>query len=261
MQKKGYDIVQGRCVIRNNGSFWNMMIAVEFELIYMIYHRGGGILRNYGIFGGSNGFWKYEALSETGFDKNMLTEDINSSYEALLNGFKIGYCDDVISYELCPITFSAWVSQRLRWSQGWLQVTLRHTCRAMRSKNFGIWQKIMTLAYLPFREINTYLSGQILPAFIIYLVFVGRLEINTNFLIISLVLKDLVSWITVISAYFHNKYDAGRMTDIEYKPVGAYGHIIYAILSPFYLLLLLLISMVSHYKQLIGTKKWVITPR
>jgi len=41
------------------------MVAVEFEAIYAVSHPGRARLHNFGIFGGSNGFWRTDALRRT----------------------------------------------------------------------------------------------------------------------------------------------------------------------------------------------------
>ena len=55
----GYDVVQGHCVVRNGDASWvARTVAVEFEAIYAVSHPGRARLHGFGIFGGSNGFWR-----------------------------------------------------------------------------------------------------------------------------------------------------------------------------------------------------------
>ena len=62
----GYDVVQGHCMVRNGESSWvARMIAVEFEAIYAVSHPGRSRVYQFGIFGGSNGFWKTDLLRKT----------------------------------------------------------------------------------------------------------------------------------------------------------------------------------------------------
>ena len=59
----GYDIVQGHCAVRNGDETWvSRMVAVEFEAIYAVSHPGRARLHHFGIFGGSNGYWKAHLL-------------------------------------------------------------------------------------------------------------------------------------------------------------------------------------------------------
>ncbi|CAM5304100.1 hypothetical protein SANTM175S_09801 [Streptomyces antimycoticus] len=61
----GYDVVQGLdCVIRNGESSWvSKLVGVEFEAIYAVSHPGRTRLYTFGVFGGSNGFWRTDLLA------------------------------------------------------------------------------------------------------------------------------------------------------------------------------------------------------
>jgi hypothetical protein len=83
----GYDVVQGHCMVRNGDETWvSRMVAVEFEAIYAVSHPGRARLHDFGIFGGSNGYWKARLLHETRMHASMLTEDIDSSMRVVEAG-------------------------------------------------------------------------------------------------------------------------------------------------------------------------------
>jgi cellulose synthase/poly-beta-1,6-N-acetylglucosamine synthase-like glycosyltransferase len=72
----GADVVQGHCVVRNGGQSWvSRLVAAEFEAIYAVSHPGRARLHGFGIFGGSNGYWRREALERTRLRSFMLTEE------------------------------------------------------------------------------------------------------------------------------------------------------------------------------------------
>ena len=259
--KTGCDVLQGRCVIRNNKNFFARMIAVEYELMYTLHQKGGQFLRGYGIFGGSNGFWIYELLDEIEMDESMLTEDIDSNFRAMESGAKVIYCDDVISYELTPPNFWAWVSQRLRWSQGWFEVTFRHTTRIMKCRELTWRQKIFSMNYLPWRELGPYFMAQIFPAFVLYVSIYGVDGIGWGSVLGSFLVKDLPIWINTLMVGACISTDSHRWYNPIYKPVSFWSYIGFIMFSPFYLQALLLISMVAHAKHFMGATKWVVTPR
>ena len=59
----GADVVQGHCVVRNGEtSFVTRLVATEFEAIYAVSHPGRARLHGFGIFGGTNGYWRAEVL-------------------------------------------------------------------------------------------------------------------------------------------------------------------------------------------------------
>ena len=87
----GYSVVQGHCLTRNGDETWlARMIAVEFESIYAVAHPGRARLHRFGVFGGSNGYWRTELLHETRMRGSMLTEDIDSSMRTVERGLRSG---------------------------------------------------------------------------------------------------------------------------------------------------------------------------
>ena len=87
----GYDVVQGHCLSRNPEETWMAkMVAIEFETIYAVAHPGRTVRDGFGVFGGSNGYWKSPLLKRIGMLGSMLTEDIDSSMRVLAEGGTIG---------------------------------------------------------------------------------------------------------------------------------------------------------------------------
>ena len=123
-----YDVVQGHCVIRNgDASLVARTVAVEFESIYAVSHPGRAALHGFGLFGGSNGYWRTRpAGPRPGCTASMLTEDIDSTLRVLAAGAKIASDPALVSCELAPTTAGALWKQRARWAQGWFQVSRKH---------------------------------------------------------------------------------------------------------------------------------------
>jgi cellulose synthase/poly-beta-1,6-N-acetylglucosamine synthase-like glycosyltransferase len=76
---------------------------------------GTGFLVNSSIIKKNNG-WKF----------NLLTEDIQFSVVNILEGEKIGYCENAMFYDEQPTTFKQSWNQRMRWSKGFYQVMFRY---------------------------------------------------------------------------------------------------------------------------------------
>jgi cellulose synthase/poly-beta-1,6-N-acetylglucosamine synthase-like glycosyltransferase len=175
----GYDVVQGHCVVRNGAtSRLTRLIAVEFEVIYAIAHPGRARLHGFGIFGGSNGFWRTEALRAIRMDERMLTEDIDASMRAIECGYRIASDPMLRSYELSPITVRTLWGQRMRWAQGWLQVALRHGWALLRTPHLTPGQKVGAFHLLWWRELHPWVTLQILPLFASWLLIDGPNRIN-----------------------------------------------------------------------------------
>jgi cellulose synthase/poly-beta-1,6-N-acetylglucosamine synthase-like glycosyltransferase len=167
----GVDIVQGHNVIRNgHASLVARTVAVEFESIYAVSHPGRARLHGFGLFGGSNGFWRTDVLHETRMHGEMMTEDIDSSVRALLSGRSLVNDRGLISRELAPATVKALWAQRMRWAQGWFQVCRRHLMDALRSPNLSRRNKFGVAFLFGWREIYPWLSLQMYPvaAFLVW---------------------------------------------------------------------------------------------
>lgn len=162
------DIVQGRCVVFNaDENTLTAMIAVEFDKIYAVSHPGRSAMFDFGLFCGSNGFWRTSLLKELRMDENMLTEDIDSALRAFGHGAKAVHDLNVVSFELAPVTLAAFWKQRLRWSQGWIQASIRHinlvwSRSTVEGKTRTLTQRFGLLSLLYIRESSYYLITQYL---------------------------------------------------------------------------------------------------
>ena len=119
--------MQGHCVVRNGeDGLLERLVAAEFEAIYAVSHPGRARLHGFGIFGGSNGFWRTSLLQRVRLRGFMLTEDIDSSLRVIEAGGRIVSDPRLVSTELAPDRWGALWNQRMRWAQGWSQVSLRY---------------------------------------------------------------------------------------------------------------------------------------
>ena len=130
--------VQGSTFIRNTRG-WRVsalarMVDAEFFVTHFIYFPATEALASTGYFGGSNCLWRTAVLSQYSFDNAMLTEDIDLSARALLDGQTIVFCPEARSGELSPAGTRALVAQRLRWFMGWEQVTTKYCTLPPRSR-------------------------------------------------------------------------------------------------------------------------------
>lgn len=99
-----------------------------------------------------------QVLATIKMDQSMLTEDIDSSVRSTLIGKRIGYSSMVISSELAPVTLATLHKQRLRWSQGWAEVSAKYFLSTLLSRHTGIRQKLGFVLLLCWREIFVYLT-------------------------------------------------------------------------------------------------------
>jgi cellulose synthase/poly-beta-1,6-N-acetylglucosamine synthase-like glycosyltransferase len=173
-KKKKVDIVQGRCVVFNAAStFLAGMIACEFDKIYAVSHPGRSALWGFGLFCGSNGFWRAPLLRDIQMDGSMLTEDIDSALRAFAKGANTVHDLNVVSYELAPTTIQSFWKQRLRWAQGWAQASLRHVRMTYNKPVEGKRQlkaRLGILSLLAIRETSYYFITQYLCLVISFII-------------------------------------------------------------------------------------------
>ena len=252
----GYDIVQGHCVVRNGAeSPVARSVAVEFEAIYGVSHPGRARLHDFGIFGGSNGYWRADLLRQTRMHGFMLTEDIDSSIRVVSAGYKICSDPGLISEELAPVTLCSFWNQRMRWAQGWFQVSRKHFRIAMRSKLLSRRQKAGMVHLLWWREVYPWLSLQMWPI-IAYMIWSrgGVREI------------DWAVPIFVLTTIFTLSVGPGQVTFawLNAAPMvrrhrGWFW--LYLFWAPVYSEFKNVIARVAQIKELLGDRQWKVTPR
>lgn len=251
----GWDIVQGRCSIRNGHESWvARMVAVEFEQIYAVSHPGRARLHGFGIFGGSNGFWLTSVLHQTRMRVSMLTEDIDSSIRALESGYKIAGDRDLISEELAPTALRPLLNQRLRWAQGWFQVSMQRIIPALRSDKLTIRQKLGLVQLLVWREFFPWYSIQVIPILAYWGWIYGWSHINwaVPLFVVTTIYTASVGPGQVLFAYILSRRTHAKASwFLEYLLVST---LLYA---PFKDAL----SRVAQLKEGMGERTWKVTPR
>lgn len=250
----GADVVQGHCVIRNGeDSALARLVAVEFEQIYAVAHPGRAALFGFGIFGGSNGYWRASALERIRLRGSYLTEDIEASVRVLEAGGRIVNDPGLVSRELAPETPKALWNQRMRWAQGWFQVSVRHFWSVLGSPVLSLRQRLGVAYLLGWRELYPWLALLAWPLLAFYAWRDGGLDLSSPmFLLLTLFtaasgpLQTLAAW---------------RLAEPEVRRhrswfVGAALANLF-----FYTELKNVVNRVAQLKQLRGERRWVVTPR
>lgn len=85
-----------------------------------------------------------------GWKHNLLTEDIEFTIDSIVQGEKVGYCDDAVLYDEQPVKLRQSARQRLRWSKGFYQVFFNYGGKLFASMfkgaKFSAFDMMMTIA-------------------------------------------------------------------------------------------------------------------
>ncbi|WP_235949337.1 glycosyltransferase family 2 protein [Candidatus Frankia alpina] len=252
----GAAVVQGHCVIRNGSdSRVSRTVAVEFESIYAVSHPGRARMHGFGIFGGSNGYWRIDLLHQIRMRGSMLTEDIDASLRAILRGARIVSDPELVSYELAPTTVQALWRQRLRWAQGWHQAARQHLRDGLGAAGLTARQKLGLFWLLGWREIYPWLSLQIYPLILFSLLHpkAGHgFRLNVSLYIVAAAFSALVGPIQALFAF------ALADSSIRRHP-GWFVR--FSLVNIVYSEFKNVIARLAPVKELMRDREWHVTPR
>lgn len=247
-------IVQGHCVVRNGDeSGIAQMVAIEFEQIYAVAHPGRARVQGFGIFGGSNGFWNTQLFRTIRFQSRYLTEDIDSALRAVRAGARVVSDPGLLSRELAPVTLGSLWKQRMRWAQGWFQVSLRHGHATVTKSGLPWRTKAGIFVLLGWREIFPWLASLMWPtlAFVVW-----RDSGLPDFeLVLALITLFTVSTGPIMVAFAYQVATA----EITQRTSWWWRYLLFSVF--FYQEFKNLIVRIAHMRHLLRQDEWVVTPR
>ncbi|MDZ4122840.1 MAG: hypothetical protein U1E02_01495, partial [Hydrogenophaga sp.] len=160
------------------------------------------------------------------------------------------------SRELSPTTLEGLTNQRLRWAQGWFQVSKKRFWPMMRSPHLSLRNKLGVFHLLVWREIFPWLSMQIVPIVAFWAFQAGGLSKIDWFVPILFVLT-----IGTVATGPGQILFTWHLADTQHKKRSAW-FISYLWRSFFfYAEYKNLIARVAQLKEFAGEKAWKVTPR
>jgi cellulose synthase/poly-beta-1,6-N-acetylglucosamine synthase-like glycosyltransferase len=145
LQTTGADIVQSGVQLMNyRSSWWALHNVLEYYFYFqsrLHYHAARGFIP----LGGNTVFFRTKLLQETGgFDPAVLTEDCDVGVRLSSVGAKtvVAYDPSMATREETPVDLRAFVRQRTRWDQGFLQVL-----RKREWKQLPTWRRRLLARY------------------------------------------------------------------------------------------------------------------
>ena len=250
----GHDVVQGHCVIRNGEeSALAKLVAVEFEQIYAVAHPGRAAFSGFGIFGGSNGYWRTNALERIRLRGSFLTEDIEASMRTLDAGGSLVSDPGLVSYELAPENVNSLWKQRLRWAQGWFQVSVRHLWPLLKRPHLTLRQKVGIVYLLGWREVYPWISMFAWPLLWFLTWRDGGLQMTSPLFVLITLFVTVSGPLQTLAAY--------RLGAPEIRKHKSWFLVSCLANMLVYTEAKNLVNRIAHLKQLRGEHQWVVTPR
>jgi cellulose synthase/poly-beta-1,6-N-acetylglucosamine synthase-like glycosyltransferase len=250
--EQGYDVVQGRSIIRNHQeNLLTQTIAIEFEMIYGIVHSAKSFLTDSSIFGGSNGYWRTEVLKQIRFNAAMLTEDIDASMRTLLQGYRILHDRSIISTELAPVDLKSFWFQRKRWAQGWLEVALKYQRQLWNSDKLSLVQKAFWIYLLYYCEFYSLVAIQIIPIVLSLSLSDGTIPDNLNNYL----------WFSTMISFIGGVYQTLATAKVAQVRYPLYYYVNHVLMLVPYIFFKNIIAIVAIYDHVRGHSSWLVTPR
>ena len=219
--------------------------------MYGVSHPARSLWVDTAIFGGSNGYWRTEVLRRVRFNPRMMTEDIDASMRALLDGYRIVADRSIVSTELAVADFRSFWFQRKRWAQGWLQVSLKYQREVWRSPHLGWRQKLYWTYLLGFRELYPLISLQIFPVLFSLILLQGALPLWSHWYLWSSALVTFASGPLQVVVASKN-----AVTGFPRRYALGYSFFVF-----FYVMLKNMIWVIALYDHLTRNTDWIVTRR
>ncbi len=99
-------------------------------------------------FNGTAGLWRRTCMDQAGgWQGDTLTEDLDLSYRAQLQGWRIVYRPDIIVPAEIPISVDAFKRQQFRWAKGSIQTAMK-LLRTVFTSSHPLWRKLLGAIHL-----------------------------------------------------------------------------------------------------------------
>jgi cellulose synthase/poly-beta-1,6-N-acetylglucosamine synthase-like glycosyltransferase len=205
----------------------------------------------FGLFGGSNGYWRADSLRAVKLDPSALTEDIDASVRLLRSGGRIVADPGIVSAEMAPPTIGALCHQRMRWGQGWYQVTRRHLASVMTDRHMSLRQRLGVAWVFGFGTVMAWIGALVLPLSLAG--WFSHEHTATSPITSALFAFGTLAFIAQIAVAYGHALPESRRPSVFASYVVAN--------LVFYAYLRVALVRLSHLHEMVGMNQWRVTPR
>lgn len=124
---KGERLIQGYLDSKNPNDTWvSGVFSISFWIVNHVWHLAKYNIGLSSVLGGTGMCISTDILRKHGWGATCLTEDMEFTMKALLEGIPTTWAHDAIVYDEKPLTFKQSWNQRQRWAQGHFDVASRY---------------------------------------------------------------------------------------------------------------------------------------
>jgi len=150
LQAPNVKCVRGWCrTINRTHNIVTRLVALERDMVERLCIYGAWRMGGFSTSTGGHSFFKRDVFDEFGlFNEDILTEDIDFSAKLHAAGYQIAVLPQMQSWEEAPTSLRSLVSQRKRWTRGWIQAWRIHATRILKMKKATLFKRIDILISL-----------------------------------------------------------------------------------------------------------------
>jgi cellulose synthase/poly-beta-1,6-N-acetylglucosamine synthase-like glycosyltransferase len=197
-QDERVGVVQTRWTHLNDDySLFTKLQALQLNVHFTIEQMGRKAGHHFLQFNGTAGIWRKTTIEDAGgWKADTLTEDLDLSYRAQLQGWEIVYLEDIEAPAELPVEMNGIKSQQFRWMKGGAENARRLTPVILKS-DLNLTTKLHALAHL-FNSSIFVAVLMIALTSVALLPFMDSLQVDTRFLALS-----LLGLVGVATVYFY----------------------------------------------------------
>jgi cellulose synthase/poly-beta-1,6-N-acetylglucosamine synthase-like glycosyltransferase len=168
-------------------------------------------------FNGTAGVWRKKCIEDSGgWQYDTLTEDLDLSYRAQMNGWKFEYLENVHSPAELPVIMSAVKSQQFRWTKGGAENAKKNLVKVLKA-NLKFTSKLHAFFHLT----NSANFLMLLIASIVSIPLLFVKSKNSEFSIVYDIGSIFIVGFLAISYFYYmaNKHDDSKTSYLKYYPL------------------------------------------
>lgn len=135
--------------INKNYSLLTKLQAFGLDAHFTVEQLGRNQGGHFINFNGTAGVWRKACIEDAGgWEHDTLTEDLDLSYRAQLNGWKFKFLENVVTDAELPVVMSALKNQQFRWTKGGAENFVKMRSRILKNKNTSFKTKVHGIFHL-----------------------------------------------------------------------------------------------------------------